>query len=171
MSRRFTSDSSFDLTPVWSPDGSRIAFASNRHGTFDVFMKSTSGAGVETLLEGGDAGPPSDWSPDGRFLLRARQNEPPKREDIWAVSLTPIERPSPSPIRSSTNPTGDFRRTATGSLTSRTRPASSRFLCSPSLDPGKRCRFRWAVVTGSMATGRARAVLPEPRQPDHGHHD
>ena len=87
VSSRFTSDPSFDLTPVWSPDGSRIAFASFRLGTPDVFVKSRSGPGVETLLEGGDAGPPSDWSRDGRFLLRARQNVPPKPDDIWAVAV------------------------------------------------------------------------------------
>ncbi len=36
--RRITSDAAFDSSPVWSPDGSRIAFASDREGTDDVYI-------------------------------------------------------------------------------------------------------------------------------------
>ena len=83
---RFTFDKAFDLTPVWSPDGKRIAFSSNRLGTFDPYVKTVAGPGDEELLETGDAGPPSDWSPDGKFILRARQRDP-GNDDIWALPL------------------------------------------------------------------------------------
>src|SRR5262245_57755370 len=32
-----------DVSPVFSPDGSKIAFASNRHGSYDVFVVPTHG--------------------------------------------------------------------------------------------------------------------------------
>jgi Tol biopolymer transport system component len=32
-----------DFMPVWSHDGKRIAFASDRHGNFDVYVMPASG--------------------------------------------------------------------------------------------------------------------------------
>ena len=70
---RFTFDPLFDLTPEWSPDGSRIAFTSNRRGPteFALYMKSADGTGKDELLvaEGLPTTSPNDWSPDGRFIL------------------------------------------------------------------------------------------------------
>jgi Tol biopolymer transport system component len=69
ISTRFTFDPNSDIAPVWSPDDSRIAFASYRRGPGDLFQKVSTGAGAEELLF---ASPhrkiPSDWSPDGRGL-------------------------------------------------------------------------------------------------------
>jgi Tol biopolymer transport system component len=66
---RFTFDAASDLAPIWSPDDSRIAFASYRRGPGDLFQKVSTGAGAEELAF---ASPnrkiPSDWSPDGRLL-------------------------------------------------------------------------------------------------------
>ncbi|MEZ4829634.1 MAG: S41 family peptidase [Bacteroidia bacterium] len=54
-----------DYMPVWSPDGSKIAFASDRHGNFDVFSMPSSG-GVATRLTFHSAQDyPSAFSPDG----------------------------------------------------------------------------------------------------------
>ncbi|MDE6794968.1 MAG: DPP IV N-terminal domain-containing protein, partial [Muribaculaceae bacterium] len=37
---RLTFDPAYDSTPVWSPDGSQIAFASDRNGSVDVYLMS-----------------------------------------------------------------------------------------------------------------------------------
>jgi Tol biopolymer transport system component len=93
--RKFTFDKLYDLTPVWSPDGKRIAFSSNRiSGNFDLYVKSVDGIRDEELLEKGDAGPPSDWSRDGRFILRARQLGR-GNDDIWALRLDGDRKASP----------------------------------------------------------------------------
>ena len=47
---RFTFDPSLDRFPIWSPDGSRIVFDSNRKGHRDLYQKPSSGAGSEELL-------------------------------------------------------------------------------------------------------------------------
>jgi Tol biopolymer transport system component len=56
--------------PDWSPDGSRIAFQSNRSGDFGIWLMNADGSG-QVRLTGragfGDFYP--SWSPDGRRLL------------------------------------------------------------------------------------------------------
>ena len=41
--RQLTTHPAHDTRPVWSPDGQRIAFASNRSGNFDVFLMNKEG--------------------------------------------------------------------------------------------------------------------------------
>jgi Tol biopolymer transport system component len=69
---RFTSGSTQKRSPVWSPDGSHIVFASYA-GTTDLYQKNASGTGSEELqLKTGATGAfPSDWSSEGRFLVYA----------------------------------------------------------------------------------------------------
>ena len=83
----FTFDPGTEYYPVWSPDGARIAFASNRLGAFDIYAKVSSGAGKEELLLKSDVTKyPTDWSRDGRFLLYA-ENSPKTHFDLWVLSL------------------------------------------------------------------------------------
>jgi Tol biopolymer transport system component len=67
---RLTSNPATDWRPVFSPDGSSIAFASDRAGRSTVFRTSI-GAGDETALYRSDVGGvfPWDWSRDGTRLL------------------------------------------------------------------------------------------------------
>jgi Tol biopolymer transport system component len=67
---RFTSRPSFEMTPVWSPDGKEIVFASDPDGVRDLYRKATNNATPEVpLFKSGDGKLPTDWSRDGRFLL------------------------------------------------------------------------------------------------------
>ena len=67
---RFTSDPAWEAFPLWSPDGSRIIFTSNRSGAFDLYQKSSSSSTAEELFYKSSEGKgPTSWSPDGRFLL------------------------------------------------------------------------------------------------------
>jgi eukaryotic-like serine/threonine-protein kinase len=54
---------------VWSPDGSRLVFASTQRGAADVFVKRAGGAAKETLLLETDGSTPTmAWSPDGKYI-------------------------------------------------------------------------------------------------------
>ena len=57
--------------PVWSPDGTRIAFGSSRAGSVDLYDIAADGSGGERLLLDSTAGAVrvTDWSLDGRFIL------------------------------------------------------------------------------------------------------
>src|SRR5262249_27632168 len=47
---RFTFDAALEGWPVWSPDGSRVAFGSNRTGFYNLHWKLSSGTGADELL-------------------------------------------------------------------------------------------------------------------------
>jgi dipeptidyl aminopeptidase/acylaminoacyl peptidase len=67
---RFTSDPGWEAFPLWSPDGSRIIFTSNRGGAFDLYQKASIGTAAEELFyKSAEGKGPTGWSPDGRFLL------------------------------------------------------------------------------------------------------
>ena len=78
-----------DISPVWSPDGTQIAFASNRNGVFDLYRKSANNSGGdELLLQTSTNKIPTDWSPDGRYLLFEQRDPTQKvRSDIGVLPL------------------------------------------------------------------------------------
>ena len=86
---RFTFDRPVGGSPVWSPDGSRIAF---RAGP-DLYLKAASGAGdVEVLLKSGGVKTPTSWSHDGRFLLYTDWGAK-SGEDLWVLPLEGDRKP------------------------------------------------------------------------------
>jgi Tol biopolymer transport system component len=93
---RFTSNPANDWVPVWSPDGSRLAFASDRTPRSSIFRNAVSGGEEELLLAPPEAGGafPSDWSRDGRFLLYQVDTKQ-AGLDIWLLSLTGDRTPRP----------------------------------------------------------------------------
>jgi len=69
-SSRLTFDASDELNPVWSPDGSRVAFTSDRKGRRDIYWKRVDGSGDAELVYDGDGEKSlEDWSTDGRTLV------------------------------------------------------------------------------------------------------
>jgi len=54
-----------DMSPVWSPDGTKIAFVTNRNGFYDIYVMNADGSGLTKLTTNNhDANYPA-WSPDG----------------------------------------------------------------------------------------------------------
>ena len=95
VSRRLTFHPANDNAPVWSPDGSRLVFRSNRGGTFDLYEKPASGAGTEQLLlANAQIKLPLDWSADGRILLY-QVLDPETGFDLWALPLVGDRNPFP----------------------------------------------------------------------------
>jgi Tol biopolymer transport system component len=106
---RFTLNPRANGAPVWSPDGRRIAFWSEREeGRHDLYVKGALDAGgAEELLYRAPQAPgvqPTDWSPDGRYILlwSTLGSERPQN-DVVLVSVAdrPQLRRRPPPIRSS----------------------------------------------------------------------
>jgi hypothetical protein len=88
-----TEDASF---PFWSPDGSQLAFTSTRNGPVDLYMKPSSGTKNEDLLFASSFNKyPTDWSPDGRFLLYWSLGDPNTGSDLWALPMTGERKPIP----------------------------------------------------------------------------
>jgi len=90
---RFTFDAAMDWWPAWSPDGKRIAFASDRSGKNGIYVKPVGGSEeVDLVLEDAerDIGPEA-WSPDGRWLVHISLVSADK-SDLWALNMETGER-------------------------------------------------------------------------------
>jgi Tol biopolymer transport system component len=94
-SARFTFDAAAESDPVWSPDGSRIIFSSNRDGPYNLYQKLSSGEkDEEALLKSSEAKYATSWSRDGRFLLYTVVS-PRTKHDIWVLPLQGDQKPVP----------------------------------------------------------------------------
>lgn len=89
---RLTFDAAVESNPVWSPDGTRIAFNSNRTGAYSLYTKASNGSGVEArLVDSRNNLVTNDWSRDGRWLLYAERH-PTTGRDLWAFDMTSPDR-------------------------------------------------------------------------------
>jgi serine/threonine-protein kinase len=100
--QRLTVDGN-NYRPLWSPDGERIAFASDRNGPISLYWQNADGSGVAEQLTAADEGTahwPEAWSPDGQTLVyKVEQtsaggwNIQTNEMDLWTLSLeNPDER-------------------------------------------------------------------------------
>jgi Tol biopolymer transport system component len=96
---RFTFDPADDMDPVWSPDGSRVAWTSDRKGVRDLYVKSASGAGQdEPLLVSSLPKGAEDWSRDGGYLMFNQPVEGGPVFSIFALPMTPGVESKPFPV-------------------------------------------------------------------------
>ena len=67
---RITFDTTTDTRPVWTPDGQRLVFRSNRDKSFSLYWQRADGSGdVQRLTESQNAQTPGSWHPSGKFLV------------------------------------------------------------------------------------------------------
>ena len=92
---RLTFDPGVDDSPVWSPDGARIVFSSNREGgVFNLYEKPSGGGGQEQLLlKSGQPKIASDWSRDGRYVVYT-ETDAKSGADIWLLPLSGDRKPT-----------------------------------------------------------------------------
>lgn len=74
LAQRLTTDEAYDTQPVWSPDGSRIAFVSTRyHGARDIYIMSANGGAARRVTTHSTSEVPLFFSNDGKYLYYAAQ--------------------------------------------------------------------------------------------------
>jgi dipeptidyl aminopeptidase/acylaminoacyl peptidase len=93
---RLTFDATQDnSSPIWSPDGARVAFASLRQKKWGLYIKAADGTAREELVtESETAKMPMSWSPDGKVLVYQVMTGG-AGADQWAVPLTGDKKPFP----------------------------------------------------------------------------
>jgi eukaryotic-like serine/threonine-protein kinase len=92
---RLTAIHGSNQNPVWSPDGRRVAFHSNRSGAYDLYAKQANGLSEEELLlQAPHRKTPTSWSPDARFLVYW-EIDPKTGNDIWVLPLEGDHKPFP----------------------------------------------------------------------------
>ncbi len=100
---RLSAGPALNANPVWSPDGARIVYRTNRGGLLELYQKSAFGGGNEepvlTAAAVRTAGyalqvVPSDWSPDGQYIAYM-VTDPASGYDLW---LSPLDR-NAKPVR------------------------------------------------------------------------
>ncbi len=79
--------------PIWSPDTTRIAFASNRNGPMDLYITPVGGLeDGRIVLASPNRKVPTDWSPDGRLLV-FQQESSGKQNGLYALALGSEPKP------------------------------------------------------------------------------
>ncbi len=85
---QLTTDPSDDLMPAIAPDGTKIAFASNRNGNWDVYTMPITGGAPTQITSDGDEEVQPTWAPDGRRLAFSRKNGRTGTWEIWIVDAS-----------------------------------------------------------------------------------
>ncbi len=93
--QRLTIHPAYDFAPLWSPDGKKIAFTSDRHGNDDVFVLHLDTGAVQRLTYFSGRDRAYGWTPDGKAVLfESRRDAEPFGAD-FATYLAPLEGGTP----------------------------------------------------------------------------
>lgn len=84
---QITSDPADDVMPAFSPDGTKIAFASNRSGNWDIYITGIDGGPPTQITNESDPELHPTWSADGRYLAYCRFGAQSARWEMWMTEV------------------------------------------------------------------------------------
>jgi TolB protein len=81
--KQLTHSRAIDISPAWSPDGSQLAFVSDRTGSPQLYVMDADGGKARRLTYQGPYNTGPAWSPDGRWI--AYEARVGGQFDIWVI--------------------------------------------------------------------------------------
>ena len=84
--KQLTTNPSYDYSPIWSPDGKTIAFASDRQGNFDIYTISTEGGVPRRITTHSAKETPWTFTPDGKNILYTAHIQDPAQSAVFPKS-------------------------------------------------------------------------------------
>ena len=78
---RLTNNAASDFNPVWSPDSSKIAFVTSRHGgvNLEIYVMNANGTEQTRLTNHWAIDSSPDWSGDGKIAFTSTRARPRRR--------------------------------------------------------------------------------------------
>jgi Tol biopolymer transport system component len=83
--RRLVDNAGNEGSPEWSPDGLRIAYASDSGSGSDLYLVDADGTNVQRLTSGKAFEGDPDWSPDGATIAYARATAGSFTSEVWLM--------------------------------------------------------------------------------------
>jgi eukaryotic-like serine/threonine-protein kinase len=107
---RLTFNDAEDNVPVWTRDGTRLAYANARSSYDDIYLQSSSGLGGEELLvpSSHESKEPNDWTPNGSSLLYTIFSASTTGVKLWMHDLVPEKKDYPLLKTNSSETEGKF---------------------------------------------------------------
>ena len=83
---QLTTTTAYETSPVWSPDGRQLAFASDRKGNMDVFVMPSAGGAAKQLTFNSASETPWTFTPDGRYIYFSAAIQDPTSSALFPSS-------------------------------------------------------------------------------------
>ena len=88
---KLTSDPASEMHPCFSPLGDRVAYTSNRSGSWDIWVVGVDGTNPTCLTNGSSNDVHPSWSPDGKKLVYSSYGP---RSEQWELWVLDVENPT-----------------------------------------------------------------------------
>lgn len=84
---QLTADPAQDVMPSLSPDSTRVAFSSNRAGSWDIYVMSVTGGQAVQVTNDPAQELHASWSPDGSSIVYSRLGQMSGRWEMWVTNI------------------------------------------------------------------------------------
>lgn len=163
--KALSSGMAFDSQPVFSPDGRKIAFVSDRSGSENIWLMSADGSKPWQLSLNDDNAPLTSpaWNADGKTIFVSRFRPDLAAYELWRFDVATGKGELVTPVKSAPDqPSSQW-----SSILGATPSADGRFLyfARRAGDPPPGMLTEWQIVRRDLKSGEEKTIVSAPRSP------